>query len=318
MSSPSTLAESPPAPLGLWDVVSIIVGIIVGATIYRSPALIFGNVTDQTLELWHRSVTLPAVYAGLGAWALVGVLSLIGAMCYAELATAYPSAGGDFIYLTRAYGQGPGFLFAWAEMSIIRTGASIGAMAYVFGDYAKELLPLKERLAGTSVALIGDHASFAYAVAVVLLLTAVNALGLKPGKFVQNFLTIVKILGLVAIILAGGLYFLWPRTAVDVVAEPAPTWPTASFALALVFVFYAYGGWNEAAYVAAELRERRRNVIRALVFGVGLVTLIYLAVNVAYVAALGVGRVRASDVVAARVMELPLGKPGRRSLAASL
>src|SRR5438876_102300 len=87
MSFPSAPQDSPAPQLGLWDVVSIIVGIIVGATIYRSPALIFGNVTDQTIDFWRWSVTVPAVWAGLGAWVLVGVLSLIGAMCYAELAT---------------------------------------------------------------------------------------------------------------------------------------------------------------------------------------------------------------------------------------
>ncbi|MFL5342036.1 MAG: APC family permease [Gemmataceae bacterium] len=309
MSSPAAPPESPSAQLGLWDVVSIIVGIIVGATIYRLPAAIFGNVTDQTLEFMRWSVTVPAMWAGLGTWVIVGVLSLIGAMCYAELATAYPSSGGDFYYLTRAYGPGPGFLFAWAEMSIIRTGASIGVMAFVFGEYANELQPLSERFPG-----VGRHATFAYAAAAVVLLTLVNLLGLRAGKFVQNLLTLVKIIGLLAIIVAGGLYFLWPRKGADVVpADGTPDWPfPPSFALALVLVFYAYGGWNEAAYVAAELRERRRNVIRALVFGVGLVMLIYLAVNGAYVAALGLDRVRASPVVAARVMELPLGGLGAK------
>jgi amino acid transporter len=310
MSSPSAPPEPTAPALGLWDVVSIIVGIIVGASIYRSPNLIFGNVTDQSVAVGSWAITVPAVWAGLGAWALVGVLSLIGAMCYAELATTYPSAGGDFTFLSRAYGQGPGFLFAWSEMAIIRTGGSIGAMAYVFGDYADRLYPLKDHLAGTQLAAVGRHGSFAYAAAAVLLVTLINLVGLKPGRIAQNVLTAVKVIGLVAIILAGALFFLWPRKAADVVAEPAPAWSSASLPLALVFVFYAYGGWNEAAYVAAELRERRRNVIRALAIGVGLVTVIYIAVNAAYVAALGVGRVRASPVVAADVMTLPLGKPG--------
>ena len=314
MSYAPTQVESPAPQLGLWDVVSIIVGIIVGASIFRSPANIFGNVADFSFTIKSWSPTIPAVWVGLGAWVLVGILSLCGAMCYAELATAYPTSGGDFTFLTRAYGQGPGFLFAWAEMSIIRTGASIGAMAYVFADYAQRLFPLDRALTDTPVAFLGARPEFTYAVAAVLLLTAVNALGLKPGKFVQNGLAGVKILGLLTITVVGLLYFLWPRTAADLARpDDKPVWPfPPTFALALVFIFYAFGGWHEAAYVAAELRERRRNVIRALITGVGLVTVIYLAVNVAYVVSLGIDRVRMSKVVAADVMTLPLGERGAK------
>jgi amino acid transporter len=316
MSATSAKPDSAPS-LGMWDVISIIAGIIIGVSIFRAPANIFGNITDQTLSAFGKSVTVPAMWAGLGAWALVGLLSLIGAMCYAELATAYPTSGGDYIYLTRAYGQGPGFMFAWSEMAVIRTGASIGAMAYVFADYANGLYPLQQKLSGTAVEFLGARPGLSYSAAAVLMLTLVNALGLKPGRLVQNGLSSIKVIGLLAIIVAGGLYFLWPRTLADLPLEPKPVWRfPPSFALAMVFVFYAYGGWNEAAYVAAELRDRRRNIVRALALGVGLVTVIYLAVNAAYLAALGLDGVRRSKLVAADVMFLPLGKPGATAISA--
>lgn len=325
MSSASS-SESSRAQLGLWDAISIIVGIIIGATIFRSPALIFGNIVDQHIVAFGKElVVIPALWAGLGVWLLVGLLSIAGALCYAELATAYPTAGGDYTFLTRAYGPGPGFLFAWSEMSIIRTGGSIGAMAYIFGDYAERLLqsladPNDPELpksihdfAANSLQSLGDRTSLTFTVGAVVLITLVNVLGLRPGKLVQNLLTSAKVIGLLAIIVAGGLFFLWKRTPADVVPDTKPVWPfPPSFALAMVFVFYAYGGWHECAYVAAEMRDRKRNITRALLIGVGLVTVIYLAANAAYLAALGLDRVRASKVVAADVMALPLGPWGTR------
>ena len=115
------------ARLGLWDTVSIIVGIVVGTTIFRSPMLVFQN----TAGPWHA----------LGVWLLGGVLCVFGEFCYAELATTYPRNGGDYEYLSRAYGRWMGFLFGWAQLAVILTG-SIGIMAYAFADYAKELWSL--------------------------------------------------------------------------------------------------------------------------------------------------------------------------------
>lgn len=306
--------EAPQRPqLRWWDAVSIIVGIIVGATIYRSPANIFGNIADQVVSIGTWTKTIPGMWAALSAWALVGGVSILGALCYAELASTYPTSGGDFTYQSRAFGQGPGFLFAWAEMSIIRTGGSIGAMAYVFADYAERLYSLKTHLAGTAVAFLAHKPELTYAVTAILLLTLINALGLKPGKWTQNTLTVVKIIGLIAIIVAGLFYFAWPRTAEQVVTAKEPVWPfPPSFALALVFIFYAYGGWHEAAYVAGEMRERRREIIKALIVGVVLVTVIYLLVNTSYLVGLGRERVKYSKVPAADVMMLPLNETGAK------
>ena len=116
--------DSPHAHLGLWDAVSIIVGIVVGTAIFKTPQYVFANVHGPWL--------------GLGCWLLGGVLALLGSLCYAELATTYPRMGGDYVYLTRAFGRWVGFLFGWAQLTVILTG-SIGAMAYAFGDYAVEL-----------------------------------------------------------------------------------------------------------------------------------------------------------------------------------
>src|SRR5262249_56447875 len=122
MSATAAKPDAPAPSLGMWDAVSIIVGIIIGTTIYEMPPLIFGNLAKPE-------------YA-IGAWVLGGVLSIVGALCYAELATAYPTTGGDYTYLTRAYGPAPGFLFAWSELTVIRTGGSIPRPALAFSERA--------------------------------------------------------------------------------------------------------------------------------------------------------------------------------------
>ena len=311
MSSPQyPSSESSSSQIGMWDAVSIIMGIIIGATIFESPPDIF-NAMPETWNVFNHTYTISAAWSGMAAWLLVGILSLIGALCYAELGTTYPTSGGDYTYISRAYGHGPGFMFAWAEMSIIRTGGSITIMAYVFATYAERLL---KTLPGSYLESLGSHSRLILAGAPIVLLTLVNALGLRPGKWTQNLLVFVKVIGLLAIIATGFLFFLWPTKPEQVVPKESHGWEHPSYALALVFLFYAYGGWNEAAYVAGELRNRRRNMILALMIGVGAVTLIYLAVNGAYLAALGLNRVRASDAIAADVMTLSLGSRGAMAI----
>lgn len=288
MSANAAKPDAPALSLGMWDAVSIIVGIIIGATIYEMPPLIFGNLAKPE-------------YA-IGAWVLGGVLSIVGALCYAELATAYPTTGGDYTYLTRAYGPAAGFLFAWSELSVIRTGGSIAAMSYVFASAVKTL----------PGADFGPRSGMAYAAVAIVALALVNLAGLKPGKWTQNFLTLIKVLGIGGIIVAGAVWYYQGKMPVAT-AEPEPLKdPWGAFALAMVFIFYAYGGWNEAAYVAAEVRNRRKNILRALLIGVGLVSLIYVAVNLAYLGALGRDGVRSFNggMVPARVLRLHFGDVG--------
>ena len=272
-----------PKKLGLWDAVSIIVGIVVGTSIFRSPTLVF----QATGGPWEA----------LGVWLLGGVLCLFGALCYAELATAYPRNGGDYEYLTRAYGRGTGFLFGWAQLSVVLTG-SIGAMAYAFADYAGQLYHVRPGAAAWLAA------------AVVAALTAVNLLGIVAGKMVQNVLSIAKIIGLGGVVLAG---LLWGQ---DASFQPGSSsgLSGAGLGLALVFVLYAYGGWNDAVFVAAEVRDVRRNLPRALIGGIAGITLVYLALNASFLAVLGFDAARASATPAADVLAIAVGPWGGRAI----
>jgi amino acid transporter len=254
----STRKADPPiaATLGLGDSTSIIVGIIIGVGIFAAPASIFRDVPD--------------VWTGLGVWLLGGVVALIGALCFAELATAYPRSGGEYIYLTRAFGPLAGFLFAWAQLTVIRPG-SIAAVAYIFALYANSILGL------------GASGVFVLAALSIIILTIINVLGVVLGAWTQNLLTLAKVLGLVALVAVGFAY----GSSDNLAPNPTPSSGPWSFAMVMMFVLWAYSGWQEAAYVVAEVKDRRRNIPLALLLGTTLVTIIYLAVNLAYLYGLG-------------------------------
>ncbi len=273
-------ADRPPAQLGLWDVVSIIIGIVVGAGIYETPPRVFALVSG------------PA--EALAVWAVCGVLAFVGALCYAELASTYPRSGGDYVYLGRAFGPWLGFLFGWAQLAVILTG-SIGMMAYVFADYAVKLWG-------------PPQASAAYAAGAVVVLTLLNLLGVVFGKGVQNLLSAAKVLGLGGILAAG---FATPAAPADLVWTPTGE---TSLGLALVFVLYTYGGWSDAAFVAAETRDGARNIPRALLLGTAAIGGLYVLVNAAYLWALGFDQARHSEAIAAAVLARPLGALGQRAM----
>ncbi len=274
----SSKAHRPGRQLGFFDAVCMMVGIVIGVGIYESPPRVAANVSDPT--------------ALLLAWALGGVLAFIGALCYAELATAYPRSGGDYVYLSRAYGSWVGFLYGWAELLVIRTG-SIAAMSFVFSDYMTRIAPL------------GPRSSVVYAVCIVGLLSLVNVRGVREGKWTQNALTVSKVLGISIIVLIGVFSALTPGSSPS--ASPISS---GSFPLAMIFVLWTYGGWHENAYIAAEVKEPQRNIPRSLLFGTGLVTLMYLAINWAFLRGLGFQKVRASQAVAADVLSLSFGSAG--------
>ncbi len=279
-------ASVPRRQLGLWDATSIIVGIIIAAGIYRSSPNI--------------AALAPNVSWLLGVWLLGGLLSLVGALCYAELATAYPHAGGDYVYLTRALGRPVGFLFAWSQLWIVRPG-SIGAMAYVFADYANRIWPRAE----------GPHLTpvlVAYAAGAVVALSAVNYLGIREGKWTQNELTAAKVIGLLAVVLVGLAYtapLMPPTGTIGPLKSLKSLW--SDFGLAMILVLFTYGGWNEMAFVAAEVRHPRRNIVRALLLGTLAVTAIYLLVNAAFLHALGLAGARHATP-ATDVLELAIGR----------
>lgn len=278
-SAPVDMARPLPS-LRIVDAVALTVGVVLGAGIFKAPSLVAAQLGSES--------------AVLLAWLLGGVASLVGALCYAELASAWPHPGGDYHFLHRALGQGPAFLFAWARLTIIPTG-SIALLAFVFGDYASQLVPL------------GAYSSSVYATAVVVGLTAMNVAGLRQGTRTQNLLTALEVLGVGVLIVVGLLLAPIP-------AQPPPAAPSTSmgsaWGMAMIFVLLTYGGWNEVACLSAEVRGSRRNLGRALLVSIGVVTALYLLVNWAYLRGLGLAGVGRSEAVAADLMQRALGNWG--------
>ena len=274
-------ATGPARRLRRFDTIALIVGIVVGAGIFRAPSVVAGGV-DSELAL-------------AGVWVLGGLLSMVGALCYGELACAFPSAGGEYHFLRRAFGSKTAFLFAWGRLTVICAG-SIAILAYIVGDYATTLVPL------------GGHSSAVYAGAIAAGLTLINVLGLRFGAWLQNVFTVAVVLSLLGLSAAGLVLGDAPA------AEPAPN--TSSLGLAMVFVLLTYGGWNEAAYVSAEVKGGRRSMATVLLIGVGAVTLLYLLVNAAYAHVLGIEGLRESAAVGADMMSRIAGPTGARAVAA--
>jgi amino acid transporter len=261
----------------VWDGIILICGMVIGAGIFKAPSIVAAN-TSSAAEF-------------LGAWVLGGVVSLCGALVYAELATRHPETGGEYAFLSRGMGRGVAFVFAWARMTVIQTGA-IAAVAFVFGDYASEILRL------------GSSSSAIYAALGVIALTALNVAGTVESKGMQKVMQILLFAGLAFLVVVG------------LMAAGGPAKPAAasagggSFGLAMIFVLLTFGGWNEAAYLSGEVRDARRSMIRILLGGIATVTVLYLVVNAAYLAALGLGGMKESKAVAADVVRIVLGDKG--------
>jgi APA family basic amino acid/polyamine antiporter len=275
-------AGAPKRMLTTLDGVILVVGLVLGAGIFRAPQLVAsGSATGEVF---------------LALWILGGFISLVGALCYAELAAAYPSAGGEYHFLTRAFGARVGFLCAWSRLTVIQTG-SIAILSFLVGDYAVAMS------GGTDAPV---WAPAVVAAAVVTLLTALNVAGLRQGCRVQYALTSLEVLALLAVITVGFAPASSAAPPSGAISGPE-TATSAGLALAIVFVLLTFGGWSEAAYLSAEFRDRRRGVVRTLAWGLGIITLLYVLANAAYLHRLGLGGVASSSAVAADVMQESVG-----------
>jgi basic amino acid/polyamine antiporter, APA family len=274
-------SNHPAKVLRTVDAVALIVGIVIGAGIFRTPSLVAGNVETGGMMLL--------------VWLVGGFVSLAGALCYAELATAFPNTGGDYFFLMRAFGKRIAFLFAWARMSVIQTG-SIALLSFIFGDYATEIYPL------------GNYSSVIYAAAAVAVLTAINLSGINMGTGAQKLLTLLEVLGLLVIIFVG-LFILSPSDEVSQISNYGAG-SNNVLGLAMVFVLLTFGGWNEAAYISSEMKLGQKWIAKALIFGIFVITTIYFLVNLAFLRGLGLSGMANSNAIASDLMGNAFGQTG--------
>jgi len=286
--------------LGIWAATAIVVGTVIGSGIFLVPK-------DMILHVGSPATVL-------AVWVAGGLLSLAGALSYAELAAAMPEAGGEYVYLREAYGPLWGFLYGWTQMWVAR-GGSIATLATAFFLYLGNFFPRLESVFYTLPLPIGPGGTpleLRYgqllAVAVILLLAAINYLGVRFGAGVQVAVTILKV-ALIAALVVAGLGAGRGDFGHFATAIPAPG-GIAGFFGALVAALWAYDGWNNVSMVAAEIRRPQRNLPIALVAGTCLVMAIYLLANVAYFYVLPAAEVARSDRVAAEMMRAVAGEWG--------
>jgi APA family basic amino acid/polyamine antiporter len=272
MNAPTTHL---PRVLGPWMAIAIVIGTVIGSGVFKKPNAVAKDVPDFALAML--------------AWALIGMLAMFGALALAEVATLFPKAGGNYVFLREGYGRLAGFLWGWVEFWIIRTG-SIAALASIFSEsVANAIREARGLPTGTDVIAFWPRQGMA--VAVILALALVNVRGVRWGGLLQLGITAVKISSLIGVILL-------PFVVLGFVSEPqhpprlaniSPAWPAdwsavswSGFGTALVGVYWAYHGWMNIAPIAEEVKTPQRNIPLALILGVGTIIVLYLGANFAY------------------------------------
>ena len=275
--------SAPKPTLRLIDAIVLIIGIVVGAGIFRAPSVVASNT--------------PSEYWFLGVWILGGIISIIGALCYSELSSSFPNAGGDYHFLKLAFGKRFSFLFAWARITVTQTG-SIAILAYIAGDYLTQLLP------------IGTFSSTYYALTIIILLSLFNILGIQFGTGIQKLLISLQFIGILIIVITG--LTAEPSATVSLSENPSQITPslTSSISLALIFVLLTFGGWNEAAYISSELKSGSKKMTFVLVANIVLITLLYLLINISFLRILGLEGIANSEAVGVDMMSATLGERG--------
>jgi basic amino acid/polyamine antiporter, APA family len=271
--------------LSLGDSIAIVIGMMIGAGIFLVPNLVARSVPSS-----------PMIMA---VWLLAGAVSLIGALACAELGAAFPATGGQYVFLREAYGRPAAFLCGWSLFTVARS-AQVAWLAVVFSMYVGYFVPL------------GRVVSKLLSLAALAVFTWVNYRGVKLGAIVQNSFTVMKVAG-VLIIIAGALLLgghAEQNAGSTIGAHRDPNGSLSSFGVALIACLLAYDGWVQLTFVAGEIRNPKRNVVRALTVGTLVVAAIYLVANLAYMRVLSIPEIAVSNHVGADAAARVFGRGG--------
>lgn len=271
--------------LSLFGLTMVAVGGAIGAGIFRTPGDIVANV--------HLPEFVMAV------WLLGGIVALTGALTFAELGSMFPGAGGLYVYLKEAWGDGAAFLFGWYILLVSNCG-SIAGLSLVCAEHVDKLVPLG-----------GGSGKLIFALSIIVFVAVLNIFSSKLGEWFGSFFTLTKLLG-IAVLVFTGLFLAGannPQPVVDPVFLAPPTNLMTAFAAALVGVLWSYGGWQHASFLSGETQNPQRTIPRAMILGAIIVTVCYLLCNVAYLRLLPVDQIAGSQTVAADAVSrvFPLG-----------
>jgi len=262
----------------------IVIGSCIGVGIFLTPA--------QTAQY------LSSPFWIIVAWSLGGLIALTGALTFAELGGLFPKAGGVYVFLKNAYGDFVAFLYGFAILLVITSGA-LAALAQGFAEYASKLIPLTN----FEIKIVG--------IVVLVITTFINLVGVKVGEYLINFFTTTKLIGISAVILIGLFVALPEPEVVDFMNTTAPENLTSIFFLALIGVYFSYGGWHHASYLAAETENPKRTIPKVMITGTLIVTLVYVLINFAYLYMLPISDIENSKALAADAMSQYYGNGGQ-------
>ena len=266
----------------------MVVGTIIGASIFVQPSLVSGAVGSTMGVLF--------------VWAAAGLLTLIGALVAAELSSAFPRTGGVYVFLKEGYSPAIAYLWGWAMFWSMHTGI-IAAIATVFARYLGHFVEL------------GDQGTKAAAVGAIVFLSAVNYLGVRQASGLQAFFTWIKLLAVVAIVVLG-VWFIMQRETPPIVGAPPAELSYSGFVQAMIAGLFAYGGWHLVTYAADETKDPSRTIPRALMSGTLIVTIAYISINAVYLWVLPLEVVVSSRRVAADFADVVIGTGGAHALSA--
>jgi APA family basic amino acid/polyamine antiporter len=275
--------------IGLQSAILFVVGSVIGSGIF--------------LTTGGMAAVIPSASLLLAAWVLGGMLAIAGGLTYAEMGAMFPRSGGVYVFLREAYGSLPAFLYGWAVLFVVISGG-IAAVAVGFASYLGYFIP---ELAGTSVAGIGG--SKIVAVAAIVVLGAINYRGVRQGNLVNVVTTAAKVGGLAALPIMALIARRVHPVFVPIV-PPDLARPAASFGVAMIAVLWTYEAWYFVTYAAGEIKEPQRNIPRALLGGILLLTAIYVTVNIAYLCALSIDEMRGVTRIAERAATVLAGPAG--------
>jgi amino acid transporter len=280
--------------LGLWSAVAVLVGSTIGSGIFRTPASVAQRVDDVPLFLL--------------AWVLGGAVVLCGALTYSELAAAFPRSGGVYVFVRESFGPLPAFLFAWAELWVIRPGA-YGAIGITASAYTLRTLGFDPAAIAASVGPVDIRAEQVLGAVYIMIVGAVNYFGIHRGAVLQNVSTVFKV-GALALLVVVGFALGQPATPAGGILAQRAAVGLSPFLLAMVAILWAYDGWADLAFVGGEVQNPQKTLPRALLIGTTTVVVLYLAANLVYLYLIPIQEMKQAELVAADVARLVIGPAG--------
>jgi APA family basic amino acid/polyamine antiporter len=295
--------------LGLWTAVSIVIGSVVGSSIFMKPAVM--------------AQQLPSPLLLLAVWLIAGGVSLIGAMINAEIGVIYPETGGQYIYFRRLYGDFFAYLYGWSAFVVINT-ASVAAIAFVFAQFSEYFVPLPHFSKATELSVVWNIPFLGslyplqnagvkgLAILLILGMTIVNVRSVKTGGAVQVLFTVLKIGALLLLLFflfggKGNLQNTWKAPA----GTEATAWPLfLGFIAATSGALASYDGWNNLSFISGEIRQPQKNIPRSFLLGLGLCMVLYIFTTLAYLYVIPVEEMKNSSLVAAEAVQKAGGKLG--------